>query len=74
MTLLCRLLRSRPSCPANPEEKDLVEHGFEVLAAHLGESRLRDAIVIQPTPAFFPDPWNKSPQAAERLFARVCGL
>jgi len=74
LLLLASLFSSRSSCPANPEEKELVEHGFEVLAAHLGESRLRDATVIEPTPAFFPDPWDGSPAAASRLFARVCGF
>jgi hypothetical protein len=74
MNLLQQLLRSRASCPANPEEKELVEHGFEVLTSHLGQSRLRDAVVVEPTPEFFPDPWDKSPQTAARLFARVCGF
>lgn len=34
--------------------------------------RLRDATVIEPTPEFFPDRYNASPEAAGELFGRVC--
>jgi hypothetical protein len=66
-------LRRRPSCPASPEEKELVEDGFQSLREQLGLDRLRDAVVVEPTPAFFPDPYDASPEAAVQLFARVCG-
>ena len=76
--MLCSLAMFSPawgraSCPANPAEKELVEHGFQLLAKHLGLSRLKDAIVIEPTPAFFPDNYDGSLAAAERMFSRTCG-
>jgi hypothetical protein len=63
----------RGSCPANAAEKELVEHGFQLLAKHLGLGRLKEAIVIEPTPAFFPDRYDGSLAAAERMFFRACG-
>ena len=64
----------RVSCPASPQEKELVEHGFRVLSGYLGEHRLKEAVVVEPTPHFFPDPWDGSCKAAEMLFKRVCGF
>jgi len=72
MALLPSWLQGSPRCPANPEEKGLVEHGFQVIGAHLGAELLRNATVVEPTPTFFPDPWDGTPTAALALFARVC--
>src|SRR5262245_51092236 len=63
----------RPSCPANPEEKKLVEDGFLYLEERIGLDRLRKATVIEPTPQFFPDRYDASTETAEQMFARVCG-
>ena len=68
------LFQWRPKCPAHQQEKALVDHSFEVLATYLGEDRLREARIIEPTPAFFPDIWDGSAEAASRLFGRVCGF
>ncbi len=59
-------------CPAEAEEKRLVEEGFQTLEGILGRERMTRA-VIEPTPAFFPDRYDPSEEAARRLFARVCG-
>lgn len=63
----------RASCPANSAEKELVEHGFRLLARNLGLDRLQNATVVEPTPAFFPDRYDASLASAERMFSRVCG-
>ena len=63
----------RPSCPANPEEKKLVEDGFLYLKERISLDRLRKATVIEPTPHFFPDQYDASTEAAKQMFARVCG-
>jgi hypothetical protein len=73
MDVLPSWLRRRPSCPASPAEKELVEDGFQTLQKQLGMARLREATVVEPTPAFFPDRYDASPDSAEQLFARVCG-
>jgi hypothetical protein len=59
------LWRGRPSCPANPEEKKLVEDGFLYLKKRIGLDRLRKTTVIEPTPQFFPDRYDASTEAAE---------
>jgi hypothetical protein len=63
----------RPSCPAHSDEKKLVEDGFLYLAERIGLDRLRKTTVIEPTPQFFPDRYDASMEAAEQMFARVCG-
>jgi len=73
MDALPSWLQRRSSCPASPAEKELVEDEFRSLQEQLGLARLRDATVVEPTPAFFPDRYDASPDAAEQLFARVCG-
>jgi hypothetical protein len=60
-------------CPADAEEKHLVEEGFQALERVFGRERMTGAVVIEPTPAFFPDRYDASELAARRLFARVCG-
>jgi hypothetical protein len=60
-------------CPAEGQEKLLVEEGFQTLEGIFGRDRMTGAVVIEPTPAFFPDPYDDSEEAARRLFARVCG-
>jgi hypothetical protein len=71
MRLLPRWLR-RARCPANPDEKELVEQGFTLLQSHFGPKRLLQATVIEPNDTFFPDPYDGSPEAAAGLFDRVC--
>ena len=73
MDALPTWLRRRPSCPASPAEKEVVEDGFRSLQEKLGLSRLREASVVEPTPAFFPDRYDASCDAAAQLFVRVCG-
>jgi len=73
MDALPSWLRRRPSCPANTAEKELVEDGFLFLQEQLGLGRLRDAAVVEPTPAYFPDRYDASPDAAAQLFVRICG-
>jgi hypothetical protein len=60
-------------CPASPEEKEVVDDGFRVLDETLGRARMQNAVVIEPTAQFFPDPWDASAEAAGILFRRVCG-
>src|SRR5262245_47944566 len=54
MRLLPKWHRGPPRCPANPEEKELVEQGFNLLQRHLGAERLLRATLIEPDETFFP--------------------
>ncbi len=73
MDLLPAWLGGRTSCPASTDEKRVVEDAFTLLRKHLGIERLRKAVVVEPTPEFFPDRYDASLEAAKNLFVRVCG-
>lgn len=73
MDLLPAWLGGRTSCPASTDEKKVVENAFTLLRKHLGIERLRKAVVLEPTPEFFPDRYDASLDAAKNLFVRVCG-
>jgi hypothetical protein len=59
--------------PVSEEERQWVDEGFRRLEKLLGRRRMLEAQVILPTPEYFPDPYDKSPESAEMLFQRVCG-
>lgn len=59
--------------PINDEERLWIDQGFYRLEKYLGRKRMLEARVILPTANDFPDPYDRSPAAAENLFARVAG-
>jgi hypothetical protein len=61
-----------PKLPVTDEQRMWVDDGFKRLERSLGRSRMLEAKVVEPTAEDFPDPYDKSPQAVEKLFARVC--
>ncbi len=62
-----------PKLPINDEERLWVDEGFRRLEKALGRRRMLDAHVIVPTAEHFPDPYDKTPEAAGKLVRRVCG-
>jgi hypothetical protein len=60
-----------PSCPADPEEKALVEHGFTRLKDLLGAERMIEATMVEPTRRFFPNDYDASEDAAMEVFELV---
>ncbi len=66
------MLGFRPKLPINDEQRDWLDEGFCRLDRMLGNSRLRSTRVILPTDQYFPDHYDRSPAAVERLFCRVC--
>src|SRR5207302_11477571 len=58
--------------PINDEQRMWVDEGFKRLEKLLGRRRMIEAKVVEPTAEDFPDPYDKTPQAVESLFARVC--
>src|SRR5437660_1152683 len=62
----------RPVCPCDPAAKRWVEDRLQWLSRQFGLHILLERPIILPTPEFFPDPWDGSPQAVLRMFRRVC--
>ena len=58
--------------PITDEDREWVDEGFKRLEAMLGRRRMLEATVILPTAEHFPDPYDETPAAADRLFCRVC--
>jgi hypothetical protein len=63
----------QPKLPVTIDERQWVDEGFRRLKRALGEKRMRDCTIIEPTDGFFPDPYDRSESALEAIFCRVCG-
>lgn len=70
---MCVMFSRSPRLPISDEERLWVDQGFHRLERLLGRKRMLEARVVLPTPDDFPDPYDKSPAGAEKLFARVAG-
>jgi hypothetical protein len=62
----------RPKLPVSEEDRVWVENGFDRLSRMLGRRRMLDATVILPDAEHFPDPFDKTSAAAEKMFGRIC--
>jgi hypothetical protein len=58
--------------PVDDDARAWVDEGFSRLERMLGRSRMLEAEAILPEPEYFPDPYDKSPDAAKALFHRIC--
>ena len=58
--------------PITDEDRQWVDEGFTRLEEMLGRRRMLEAAVILPAAEYFPDPYDETPAAAEKLFCRVC--
>jgi hypothetical protein len=61
-----------PKLPISEEDRLWVNEGFRRLERLLDRRRMLEATVITPTAEDFPDPYDKTTEAAEKLFSRVC--
>jgi hypothetical protein len=61
-----------PKLPITEDDRQWVNEGFRRLEKSLGRHRLLSTKVVEPTAEDFPDPYDKSPEAVEQLFSRVC--
>jgi hypothetical protein len=59
--------------PVSEPERLWVDEGFRRLEKMLGHRRMIDAEMVLPTAKFFPDRYDETPVAAEKLFQRVRG-
>lgn len=54
------------------DERDWVDEGYARLSKMLGRSRMLECQVVLPTNEFFPDPYDGTETALEKMFRRVC--
>jgi hypothetical protein len=66
------MLGFSPKLPISEEDRQWVNEGFKRLERLLGRRRMLEARVITPTAEDFPDEYDKTAEAAERLFSRLC--
>lgn len=67
------MLGFSPKVPISDEQRMWVDEGFKRLERLLGRRRMLEAKTVEPTAEDFRDPYDKTPEAVERLFSRVCG-
>jgi hypothetical protein len=58
--------------PVSDQDRLWVDEGFRRLEKVVGRRRMMEAKVVLPTAEDFPDPYDATLAAAERLFCRVC--
>jgi hypothetical protein len=61
-----------PKLPVSEEQRLWVDGGFQRLEKLLGRRRMIEAKAIEPTAEDFPDAYDKTSEALEKLFCRVC--
>jgi hypothetical protein len=62
----------RAKLPISEEDRLWVDHGFERLSKMLGRQRMLEAHVVLPDATHFPDLYDTSEAAAEKMFCRIC--
>ena len=62
----------RPKLPVSDDERRWVDEGFARLSRMIGRRRMLEAHVVLPDAEHFPDRYDKSESAAERMFYRIC--
>ncbi len=62
---------TKPKLLVTAEQQPWIDSSFVRLGGLLGPHRLLQATVILPTPEHFPDPYNRTEVALQRMFQRV---
>jgi hypothetical protein len=62
---------TKPKLPVTQEQRKWVDDSFIRLASILGVQRLLQATVVLPTPEHFPDVFDGSDAALQRMFCRI---
>ena len=63
----------QPKCPLDTGSRKWIEWRMAWLAGEMGWDSLKNAEIVLPNDACFPDPFDGSERAARRLFERTCG-
>jgi hypothetical protein len=61
-----------PTCPCDPVTKRWIEERLRWLTQQFGLHLLLERPIVLPTNEFFPDPYDGSKKAVQRMFDRVC--
>lgn len=61
-----------PKLPIREEDRQWVNDGFQRLEKLLGRQRLLKSRVVEPIAEDFPDPYDRSADAVELMFSRLC--
>lgn len=64
--------RRKPTCPVAPPAKAWLESRTRWLVGEFGLAAAHNAVMILPTPAFFPEKYDGSDEAGRILFDSVC--
>jgi hypothetical protein len=62
----------KPKLPLSDEDRQWVDNGFSRLSRILGRNRMLQAKLVLPDAEHFPDHYDKSESAAEKMFLRIC--
>jgi hypothetical protein len=62
----------KPKPPVSDEDRQWVDDGFNRLSRMLGHKRMLEANLVLPDAEHFPDPYDKSESAAEKMLCRIC--
>ena len=71
--MLSSMFGLKPKLPVSDEDRLWVDNGFNRLSRMLGRQRMLQAKLVLPDAEHFPDPYDKSESAAEKMFCRICG-
>jgi hypothetical protein len=62
----------RPKLPVDADTQEWVDRRMQWLVDQFGIDRLRSARPVEPTDEFFPDPYDRSEAAVQRMLDRIC--
>jgi hypothetical protein len=62
-----------PKLPISEQDRQWVDAGFMRLSRLLGRNRMLQTEIVLPDAEHFPDLYDKSEAAAEKMFLRICG-
>jgi hypothetical protein len=61
-----------PKCPVEDRTREWIDRRMGWLGEQFGMPVWRMGRAIEPTDEFFPDPYDRTPEAVQRMMARVC--
>ncbi len=61
-----------PKLPVTDDDRQWVDDGFRRLERVLGRTRMLESSVVLPIPEHFPDPYDGTEGAVDKLFERIC--
>lgn len=66
------MLFTKARLPVDEATREWIDEQTEWLREKLGIGDLADIEIIEPTPQYFPDEWDGSPESGQGMFRRLC--